>query len=724
VSRPIRRLLVANRGEIARRVFRTAAVMGIETVAVYSEPDRNCAHVADADVAVALGGATSTESYLDMDKVLDAARRSGADAIHPGYGFLSENPDFAERVVAAGLTWVGPSPANIRAMAGKIEAKRIAAAAGLPLVPGCELPDDRSEAEITAAGSSVGYPLLVKASAGGGGKGMRLVSTPGELPEAVVGARREARASFGDGTVFLERYLSPSHHVEAQVFGDLHGNVVHLFERECSIQRRHQKIIEESPSPTATVDTVARLCAAAVELAKSIKYVGAGTVEFLVSGSGADQEFYFLEMNTRLQVEHPVTEEIVTPMVDLVEWQLRVAMGEVLPLTQAEIGRDGHAIEVRLYAEDPARDYLPASGRLVAFEEGRGGSALRRNVNFPGMGLNVVIRDEIAYRSGDEVAPLYDPMIAKIISWGDDRREAAGNLATNLAARDIVGITTNRDSLVAILRSDPFLAGDTPTDFLSTHPELLDPAPDEATVRSHLIAATLAVGQYGRRAVAWRDLARPGWRNVPAVPLRTDWTDGSPDQTPTTVLLEHSSAHQGRVAVVAADESAGLTGPLPDPADFRCRIEADQSRGRPDVVAYRVDLELDGIQRHLRVALCAPGPAGDEPGGDGLPAGWVWVNDGFVGTAWQRVSVFGTGHEATEAGGLAAPVPGTVVAVEVAEGDQVSAGQTLVVLEAMKMEHRITAPVDGLVGSVLVRPGQAVDAHQLLATVTEEGTTQ
>ncbi len=714
MSKPIRRLLVANRGEIARRVFRTAAMMGIETVAVYSEPDRNCAHVADADVAVALGGATSTESYLDADKILDAARRTGADAIHPGYGFLSENPGFAERVVAAGLTWVGPSPANIRAMAGKIEAKRIAAAAGLPLVPGCELPDDRSEAEITSAGSSVGYPLLVKASAGGGGKGMRLVSTPGELPEAVVGARREARASFGDGTVFLERYLSPSHHVEAQVFGDLHGNVVHLFERECSIQRRHQKIIEESPSPTATADTVARLCAAAVELAKSIKYVGAGTVEFLVSGSGADQEFYFLEMNTRLQVEHPVTEETMTRHVDLVEWQLGVAMGEALPLTQSEIGRDGHAIEVRLYAEDPARDYLPASGRLVAFNDVRGGSALRRNAAYSGIGSTMVIRDEISYRAGDEVTPLYDPMVAKIISWGADRREAAGNLAADLAARDIVGITTNRDSLVAILRSEPFLAGNTPTDFLAEHPELLTPDADGGTVRAHLAAATLVLAERRRESADWRDLAWPGWRNVPAVPLRTDWLGAPAGQSAgqsagesdgMAVLVNYSAVHEGQVSVQPAGESIGWTGPLPDPAAFRYTPHSDTG---PGPGAHRIDLELDGIQRHYRVAFVED---------------WVWVNDGSVSTNWRQVSVFGDGHEATEAGGLTAPVPGTVVAVDVAEGDQVSAGQTLLVLEAMKMEHRITAPVDGLVGSVLVRPGQSVDAHQLLATVTEEGTT-
>ena len=365
-ARKITRLLVANRGEIARRIIRTCDQLGIETVAVFSDPDRDAPFVDEATYAVALGGSTSAESYLDAAKVLDAARRSGADAMHPGYGFLSENPDFASAVGDAGLVWVGPTPASMRAMALKVEAKRIAAEAGVPLVPGAELATDLGGADLLARGEQVGYPVLVKASAGGGGKGMRVVRTAADLADAVAGARREALSSFGDDTVFLERYLERSRHVEVQVFGDVHGAVVHLFERECSIQRRHQKIVEESPSPGATPATLQAMYAAAVSLASAIGYVGAGTVEFLVSGEGDAQEFFFLEMNTRLQVEHPVT-EMVTGL-DLVQWQLDVAQCEPLPLQQSEIERSGHAIEVRLYAEDPARDFLPSSGTVTTID--------------------------------------------------------------------------------------------------------------------------------------------------------------------------------------------------------------------------------------------------------------------------------------------------------------------------------------------------------------------
>ena len=365
-SRPIRRILVANRGEIARRVIRTAHRMGLQAVAIHSDPDAGAPFVRDADLAVAIGGRTSAESYLVAEKVLDAARRSGADAIHPGYGFLSENPVFAQAVADAGLAWIGPTPESMNAMALKVEAKRLVAAAGVPLVPGAELEADASDADITAAGGAVGLPLLVKASAGGGGKGMRLVREPDELLEAVSAARNEAASAFGDPTVFLERYLERGRHVEVQVFGDTHGNVVHLFERECSIQRRHQKVVEESPSPGATPATLERMYAAAVAAAKAIDYVGAGTVEFMVAGEGEAQEFFFLEMNTRLQVEHPVTEEVTG--LDLVEWQIRVAAGAPLPLAQEDIARSGHAIEVRLYAEDPARGYLPGMGRIECFE--------------------------------------------------------------------------------------------------------------------------------------------------------------------------------------------------------------------------------------------------------------------------------------------------------------------------------------------------------------------
>ena len=378
--------------------MRTADELGIETVAVFSEPDRGMPFVDEATYAVALGGMTSAESYLDAAKVLDAARRTGADAIHPGYGFLSENAEFAQAVADAGLVWVGPTPASMRAMALKVEAKRIAADAGVPLVPGAELAADVNDDDLLTTGEKVGYPLLVKASAGGGGKGMRIVRGAGDLVEAVQGAGREAASSFGDPTVFLERYLERSRHVEVQVFGDTHGSVVHLFERECSIQRRHQKVVEESPSPGATPATLERMYAAAVSLAAAIGYVGAGTVEFLVSGEGDAQEFFFLEMNTRLQVEHPVT-EMVTGL-DLVEWQIAVAQGEPLPLVQSDIERDGHAIEVRLYAEDPAHGY-PAQHRHHHQLEPRllGARSARRQRGRGGIGRLLLLRPDA--RQGD-----------------------------------------------------------------------------------------------------------------------------------------------------------------------------------------------------------------------------------------------------------------------------------------------------------------------------------
>ena len=419
--RPIRRILVANRGEIARRVIRTAHRMGLQAVAIHSDPDAGAPFVRDADLAVAIGGRTSAESYLVAEKVLDAARRAGADAIHPGYGFLSENPVFARAVADAGLAWIGPTPESMNAMALKVEAKRLVAAAGVPLVPGAELAADASDADITSAGAAVGLPLLVKASAGGGGKGMRLVREPDELLEAVSAARNEAASAFGDPTVFLERYLERGRHVEVQVFGDTHGSVVHLFERECSIQRRHQKVVEESPSPGATPATLERMYAAAVAAARAIDYVGAGTVEFMVAGEGETQEFFFLEMNTRLQVEHPVTEEVTG--LDLVEWQVRVAAGEPLPLAQAQITRSGHAIEVRLYAEDPARGYLPGMGRIVCFEAD------------PAPGIRV----ESGVQTGSEVSAFYDPMLAKVIAHGPTREVAAATLATSLEGLRVAG---------------------------------------------------------------------------------------------------------------------------------------------------------------------------------------------------------------------------------------------------------------------------------------------
>ncbi|MDH5294593.1 MAG: ATP-grasp domain-containing protein, partial [Acidimicrobiia bacterium] len=445
----ITKLLVANRGEIARRVFRTARAMGISTVAIFSDPDSDAPFVAEADEAIAIGGASPADSYLRVDAVLDAARRAGADALHPGYGFLAENADFAQAVIDAGLTWVGPSPAAIRSMGSKLESKRLMVEAGVPTLASVDV-TGMEPSQVAEAGLDIGYPILVKASAGGGGKGMRIVRDAGDLVDAVAGARREAASAFGDDTVFLERYLDAPRHVEIQVFGDSLGNIVSLFERECSIQRRHQKIVEESPSPAVDEDLRRRMGEAAVAAARAVDYVGAGTVEFLLQ----DGEFSFLEMNTRLQVEHPVT-ELITGL-DLVRLQLLVAQGAPLPSEALSPTITGHAIEVRLYAEDAANSFLPVTGTIHRFR-------------FPEMtGLRV----DSGVEDGSEISVHYDPMLAKVIVWAPTRVEAAATLASALSRAEIQGSITNRNLLANVLRHPEFVAGATDTHFLERH----DPA--------------------------------------------------------------------------------------------------------------------------------------------------------------------------------------------------------------------------------------------------------
>ena len=654
----MKRILVANRGEIARRVFRTARAMGIETVAVYSEPDADAPFAREADIAIPLHGATSAETYLDAEQILDAVRRSGADAVHPGYGFLSENAGFAETMTTAGVTWIGPTPESIRAMALKVEAKRLAASAGVPLVPGAEL---GGGVDAAAVATEVGYPLLVKASAGGGGKGMRIVERPEDLSEALESARREAQASFGDATVFLERYLTESRHVEVQVFGDMHGNVIHLGERECSIQRRHQKIVEESPSPGLAAHLAEPMYAAAVSLARSIGYVGAGTVEFIVAGEGDDQEFYFLEMNTRLQVEHPVT-EMVTGL-DLVEWQIRVARGEQLPRTQADIASCGHAIEVRLYAEDPSHGYLPNTGTLHCFETPTG------------------IRVDSGVESGSIVSAYYDPMLAKVIAHAADRPTASAQLARGLRASRIHGLVTNRESLVAILQSERFLAGDTTTAFLDHEPTTLAPEIPPAVIDRHLTA----IAAHGGGEVAG---VPRGWRNVPSVPELIGVRPLGADDGPTIAYRESRDGLQ--VSIVPAGEDPHLV--------------AGRDIGTAHVTTdgSRVLVTLDGVRALYEVATYED---------------LVCVDDGLWSTQWRIRPRFADLEAGAAAAGPSTPVPGTVTIVEVSPGDRVAAGQTLVVLEAMKMEHRITADADGIVSEVLVEPGQSVDAHQVVAVL-------
>ncbi|MCZ6863916.1 MAG: ATP-grasp domain-containing protein [Alphaproteobacteria bacterium] len=464
VDRTITRLLIANRGEIARRIIRSTHAMGIGTVAIYAEGDAGAPFVGEADQAIALQGTSSSETYLNVEKVLAACKRTGADAIHPGYGFLSENAAFARAVQDADIIWVGPPPEAIALMGDKLSAKNLMEQSEVPTLPAAEIkPGD----DILAAASRIGYPVLVKASAGGGGKGMRIVASEGELLAAVDGARREAAASFGDDTVFLERWLAKCRHVEIQILGDTHGNLIHCFERECSIQRRHQKIIEEAPSPAVTPEIRARMGHAATSVARAIDYCSAGTVEFLLDG----EDLWFLEMNTRLQVEHPVTEEVTG--LDLVREQLRVAQGEALGYRQEDLQITGHAIEARIYAEDPLHDFLPTPGTVVAWEPSRSTEA----------------RFDSGVESGTEVSIEFDPLLAKVIVHAPTRQEAALRLARVLETTRIQGMETNRDFLVATLRTPAFLAGDTTTDFV----ERVDPERRRAIARDELVAGGIAV---------------------------------------------------------------------------------------------------------------------------------------------------------------------------------------------------------------------------------------
>ena len=656
-------LLIANRGEIARRIMRTARIMGIRTVAVYSEPDRDAPHVAEADVAVALGGSTAAESYLRGDAIIEAAKRAGADAIHPGYGFLSENAAFAQAVADAGLIFVGPTAANIRDMGGKIEAKRIATAAGMPTLPSAVIVGD-DPAGWLAAAEGIGYPVLIKASAGGGGKGMRIVSSPDALADEIVSARREAASSFGDGTVFVERYLPAPRHIEIQVFGDIHGNVVHLNERECSVQRRHQKIIEEAPSSAVGPSLRLEMGAAAVDLVASIGYVGAGTVEMLLDESRGTPEFFFLEMNTRLQVEHPVTECITGA--DLVRWQLQVAQGEVLPLTQDQIELRGHAIEVRLYAEDPANDFLPTFGTLHHYAPG-----------FPSG-----VRHDDGVVAGSVVSTFYDPMLSKVIAHAPTRAQAAALLRRGLTETAIHGVTTNRDYLVAVLGEPDFLAGTTFTSYVGLHTDLLTASPSEQVVRAHVISATVAGAIRRRRSDSLWSFAPSGWRNLRSQGQRVAYATGGE-----TIAVEYAniSADTFMVKIGGTEHSVEVL-----------------SSSSVDADADALTLDIDGLATTATVRLAG---------------GAVWVNSPAGQTSFTEVPRFPDTSIAAMAGGPTAPVPGRVVAVEVVAGQKVVAGDTLVVMEAMKMEHRIEAAADSTVTEVLCAVGDQVDAHQVLVVL-------
>ena len=665
----ITRLLVANRGEIARRIFRSARDMGIATVAVYADGDADAPFVAEADVGVALDGRSSAETYLDAEKVLAAAARTGADAVHPGYGFLSENADFARAVVDAGLVWVGPSPEAIAAMGDKLSAKRLMREAKVPTLQAVELDEG---ADLAAAAAEVGFPALVKAAAGGGGRGMRVVESEEELAAAVEGARREAAAAFGDGTVFLERWLASSRHVEIQILGDLHGNLVHCFERECSIQRRHQKIIEEAPSPVVSDELRARMGAAAVAAGQAIGYSSAGTVEFLVeqpADGSAPTDFWFLEVNTRLQVEHPVTEEITG--LDLVREQLRVAQGESLGFGQDDLAIGCHAIEARLYAEDPANDFLPQTGQVQCWQ--------------PAPGMNA--RFDSGIESGSEVGIEFDPMLAKVIVAASTRREAALRLARVLETTRVQGMRTNRDFLVATLRSPEYLAGDTTTDFIErVAPEpVRRPSADE--VVSAGISAVMAAQHDRRQAARIHPTIASGWRNTVMPYERVDF---EPAAGGGALRIEYRSQRDGRFDTRAA---AGDGEPSRHMVELRRRT------------ADGVELVIDG--RRFRSTVTSDGDR--------------WLVHGPQGDVELReLPRFPVAGLETVAGGLTAPMPGKVISTHAAPGDRVESGQLLLVLEAMKMEHRVTAPAPGTVSEFRVSEGDQVGNGELLVVIDED----
>ncbi len=658
----MRRLLIANRGEIARRIMRTCREMGIGTVAVFAAPDTGAPFVREADVAVALGAGPVSETYLHAEKIIEAAQRTGCDAVHPGYGFLAENAAFARLVIAAGLCWVGPHPEAIAVMGDKIVARERMVAAGVPVLPGAEV-SGKDEDQLAKAAREIGYPLLVKAAGGGGGKGMRVVGREADLGEAIAGARREAASAFGNDTVFLERYLEAARHVEVQVFGDQHGNVIHIFERECSIQRRHQKIIEEAPSPAVDPDLRARMGAAAVAAAQAIGYDSAGTVEFMLARGG---EFSFLEVNTRLQVEHAVTEAITG--LDLVREQILVAEGRPLSFTQDGLRLGGHAIEARLYAEDPEQDFLPATGRLVRFEPDP----------------TIPVRMDSGVETGSEVSIHFDPMLAKFIAHAPTRTEAAMKLASALERMRVHGVTTNRDFLVNVLRSEPFLAGDTTTQFIDVHRPARSRPADEAMLRAALVATAL-VEQARNRASATVLRGVPGgWRNNPSQMQQLRYRTGEQE-----LAVQYLSGRDGSFA-----------------------YEIGEHRGIARLLGLdgdRAPVEVDGIFETLTVVK-----SGREV--------WAQGNGGEIHLV--EVPRFPEPEAETIHGGYTAPMPGKVIAVHVGVGDRVAKGQVVIILEAMKMEHRIVAAADGIVSEVRVHEGGQVEAGTLLLVIEadSEGT--
>jgi len=664
------KILIANRGEIACRVAATAHRMGIKTVAVYSEADANAKHVAVCDESVLIGPAPAKESYLRADKIIEVALATGAQAIHPGYGFLSENEDFAEACAKAGLAFIGPPASAISAMGSKSAAKALMEKANVPLVPGYH--GDTQDADfLQAQADKIGYPVLLKASAGGGGKGMRIVEKSADFKAALESCKREAINSFGDDKVLVEKYLTRPRHIEIQVFADTKGNCVYLFERDCSVQRRHQKVLEEAPAPGMTEERRRAMGEAAVAAAKAVGYVGAGTVEFIANQDGS---FYFMEMNTRLQVEHPVTEMITG--LDLVEWQLRVAFGEALPKKQEELSIHGHALEARIYAENPEKGFLPSIGTLrhmrtpaaVSFELGKGSVG-----NDP-----AAIRIDSGVREGDAISPFYDPMIAKLIVWGKDREEALAHMAQALSEYQIVGLATNVAFLKRLVESKPFAGADLDTGLIErNHTELFPPLPQTALPVLALAAASLLVSEQTAGAAAndpWASTS--GWRMNSTLLRTLDYSDES-GAYPVTIGYKDAGWSISQGATTA-------TMTLVERQGKQLVIKLDGATVRGTVVR-------DGEMFHVFT------------GGAHFP---LHYNDPLAHA----------GESEAEGGRLTAPMPGKIVAVLVDKGKEVEKGAPLLIMEAMKMEHTIAAPANGTVEDLLYAVGdQVTEGAQLLA---------
>ena len=659
------RVLIANRGEIAVRVARTCRRLGIRTIGVYSEADANALHVAACDEAHLIGPAAARESYLNVQRILEVARRSGAQAVHPGYGFLSENAAFAEACAGAGLVFIGPPASAIRAMGSKSAAKALMEKAGVPLVPGYH-GEAQDFATLQREAQRIGFPVLIKASAGGGGKGMRIVERAEDLDAALAGAKREAASAFGDDRVLIEKYLTRPRHIEMQVFGDTHGNALYLFERDCSVQRRHQKVLEEAPAPGMTAARRRQMGSAAVAAARAVGYVNAGTVEFIADEGG---EFYFMEMNTRLQVEHPVTEMITG--LDLVEWQLRVASGEPLPLAQEQLAINGHAIEARVYAEDPVREFLPAAGTIQRLRQPAG---------------NAHVRVDTGVREGDEIGVHYDPMIAKLIVWDVDRDAAVRRMRSALADYQIVGLTTNVAFLMAVVAHRAFAKAHQEPGLLDTgliaryRRELLpdaQPASDETLALAVLSELTRIDAQARAEAQAAEDRWSPwsladGWR---------------PNEDNYHVFAFRDGERE--IAVTAHYRSGGYELELPG--------KTVAARAEPEADG-RLVADLGGARLHGTVVR----------GGRQITV--------FTAGASHRLELkeFETVADEEAGGTLTAPMPGSVVEVLVGEGQRVDKGVAMMIIEAMKMEHTIAAPAPGVVAQVLFRKGDQVKEGELL----------